>query len=54
MNRITYLRRLVSEVVALARQHKVWWLVPMILFFLLIGALITVSQASVPFLYTLF
>lgn len=54
MNRITYLHRLFLDVVALARQNKVWWLLPMILFFLLIGALITVSQASVPFLYTLF
>lgn len=54
MNRVTYLRQLAVEVVALARQHKAWWLLPMILLFLLVGALITVSQASVPFLYTLF
>lgn len=54
MGKIRYLKRLLGEVFAFARQRKAYWLVPMILLLLLIAALVMVSQATAPFIYTLF
>jgi uncharacterized integral membrane protein len=54
MGRISYLGRLVGEVVQFARENKAYWLVPMVLILVLMAVLIVVSQAAAPFIYTLF
>ena len=44
------------ELLQLARTEKKYWLVPMLLFFAILGILIVFSQSSAiaPFIYTLF
>ena len=48
------LARLLSDVWSFAWQNKAWWLVPLVLLLLIIGALIVTGQAVAPFIYTLF
>jgi hypothetical protein len=45
-----------GELLAFFWQHKWWWLTPMILALLLVGALVIFAQSSAiaPFIYTLF
>lgn len=44
-----------GEMWGFLRQHKRWWLTPLILVVLLFGALIVLSgTAAAPFIYTLF
>jgi hypothetical protein len=47
---------LVGELWAFLRVRKKWWLLPILLMMLLIGALLTFAQGSVlaPFIYTIF
>ena len=47
---------LMSELWAFLRIRKKWWLAPIMVFLVLFGALIVLSQASAlaPFIYTLF
>jgi len=44
------------EVVALLREKKAWWLVPMVTVFLLLGVLLVATSGSAlsPFIYALF
>jgi hypothetical protein len=46
----------VRELWGFLRERKKFWLLPILLFLLLIGALLVLSQGSVvaPFIYTLF
>jgi hypothetical protein len=37
-----------------AKTHKEWWIVPVVLFLLLIGVLIVATEVVTPFIYTLF
>ena len=46
---------IVGEFVAMIKQNKKYWLIPIILILLLIGVLIILgSTAAAPFIYTLF
>jgi hypothetical protein len=47
---------LVSELWAFMRVRKKWWLLPLILVLLLIGALLVLAQGSAlaPFIYVIF
>jgi hypothetical protein len=46
---------LVVEMWALLREHKKWWLTPIVLAILLLGLLSLLAGSSVaPFIYTLF
>ena len=47
---------IIKELWEFLRVYKKWWLVPIIIFLLLFGALIilTESSAVVPFIYALF
>lgn len=47
---------LVSEFWAFLRERKKWWLAPVIVMMLLLGALIFLTQGSAlsPFIYTIF
>lgn len=49
-------RGIVSELWAFMRARKKWWLLPIIIVLLLIGALMVFAQGSVlaPFIYTIF
>jgi hypothetical protein len=47
---------LASELWAFMRVRKKWWLMPIIIIMVLIGALLVFAQGSVlaPFIYTIF
>jgi hypothetical protein len=47
---------IVKELLTFLWQNKLWWMIPMVLVFLLLGIFIifTQSAAVVPFIYTLF
>lgn len=54
MRALRSLSRLVAELWAFAREHKAWWIVPLV-FVLLLVALIVVSVSAIsPFIYSLF
>ncbi len=48
--------RIVADYLSFLRQQKKWWLLPIVLFLLLFGALIVLTQGSAlaPFIYALF
>lgn len=54
MRFLRHLGGLVQEFIAFAWKNKVWWIVPMVLLLLLLALLIVATQASAPFIYTLF
>lgn len=54
MRFIRYFLRLLGELFGFARAHKAWWIVPLVLMLLLFALLITIGQATAPFIYTLF
>ncbi len=55
MNRVRHLGRLLRELGQYAWHHKAWWIVPVVMVLLLLGALVFLGQASAPaFIYTLF
>ena len=47
---------ILSEICAFLRARKKWWLAPIILVLMLLGALIVLTEGSAiaPFIYTLF
>ena len=46
----------VKELFSFLWQNRLWWMIPMIVAFILLGILIWLAQSSavVPFIYTLF
>ena len=54
MRFIRHLFLLLREFVQFAWHNKAWWIVPIVLLFLLLGALVFVGQTAAPFIYTLF
>ena len=51
---LRHLGRLFIELWGFAKQHKAWWILPIVAFLLLLAALIFAGHASAPFIYTLF
>ena len=47
---------IMAELIEFLKQNKKWWLLPIVLFILLLGAIIVLTQGSAvaPFIYTLF
>lgn len=46
---------LVSEMIGLMRDHQKWWLLPILIAFLAVGALVLLTATpAAPFIYTLF
>jgi len=47
---------IISDFGSYLKANKKWWLFPIVIFLLLLGALIVLSQGSAvaPFIYTLF
>ncbi len=54
MKKYAYAGRLFGEFVRFARQHRVYWIVPLILVLGLTSLLIVAGQSAAPFIYTLF
>lgn len=54
MRRLGYIGTLFGELLDFARQHKVYWIVPMVLILGLVILLVVTSQTAAPFIYTLF
>ena len=54
MPRFGYAFKLLREVWGFARENKVYWIVPLVIFLGIAAFLVTVGQASAPLLYTLF
>ncbi|HEX2165418.1 MAG TPA: DUF5989 family protein [Thermoanaerobaculia bacterium] len=54
MRKIGYVGSLLREVFQFAREYKAYWLVPFVLVLGLVILLVVTSQASAPFIYTLF
>jgi len=46
--------RLLRELWAFAREHKAWWIVPVVLLLLLIAGFIVGVSSISPFIYSLF
>ena len=47
---------IIKEFIAFLRERKKWWLAPIVLFLLLLGALLVFAKGSAlaPFIYSLF
>jgi hypothetical protein len=54
MRAFQHLARLLRELGILARRHKAWWVVPLVVALLLVGVLIVVGQSTSPLVYTFF
>ena len=54
MRRLGYVGSLFKELLAFAKQNKVYWIVPLVLILGLVILLVVTSQATAPFIYTLF
>jgi Family of unknown function (DUF5989) len=46
--------RLLGELWAFARQHKAWWIVPVVIILLAVALLVVGVSAISPFIYSLF
>ena len=54
MRFLKHLGRLLGELFGLAKRHKIWWIIPLVVLLLLVALVIVVSQGSAPFIYTIF
>ena len=54
MGRLGYVGTLLGDFLAFAREHKAWWIVPLLIVLGLVALLIATGQASAPFIYPLF
>ncbi len=54
MARLRHIAKLSREFVGLARQHKAYWMIPLVLVLGLAAVVIVASQTAAPLLYTLF
>jgi hypothetical protein len=54
MRALKNLSRLLRELWAFAREHKVWWMVPVVCLLLLIALFLVGVSGISPFIYSLF
>ena len=54
MRKLSYLGTLFGEIWQFARQNKVYWIVPFVVILGIVIVLVVTSQATAPFIYTLF
>jgi hypothetical protein len=54
MRSLQSLARLLRELWAFAREHKAWWIVPIVVILLLVGLIIVSVSTISPFVYSLF
>jgi Family of unknown function (DUF5989) len=54
MRKLGYVGTLFGEIWKFAKANKVYWIVPFVLILGLVILLVVTSQATAPFIYTLF
>ena len=54
MRALKNLFALLRELLAFAREHKAWWIVPVVVVLLFVGLFIVSVSAISPFIYSLF
>ena len=54
MRPLKNLLALIRELFAFAREHKAWWIVPVVCILLFVGLLIVGVSTISPFIYSLF
>ena len=54
MGKLRHSGKLFGQFVQFAREHKVYWIVPLLVVLMLAGVLVMASQSAAPFIYTLF
>ncbi len=54
MSKLSYAGSLLRDFWEFARHNKVYWIVPLVLVLALVVLLVVTSQATAPFIYTLF
>ncbi len=54
MRALHSLSRLLRELWAFAREHKAWWIMPVMIVLLLVALLVVSVSAISPFIYSLF
>ena len=54
MRKVRYFGSFMGEILQFARQNKIYWIVPLVLILGLVILLVVTSQATAPFIYTLF
>ena len=47
-------KQIIRKVEAFAREHKAWWIIPIVVILLLVAVLIVSVSAISPFIYSLF
>lgn len=53
MHKLRYLGQLLGHVVRFAAENKAWWMIPLVVVLLGVGALVFAGQSATPFIYTL-
>ena len=54
MSKFGYSFKLLAEFVRFARENRVYWIVPLVIFLGLTALVIVAGQSAAPLLYTLF
>ncbi len=54
MRALKNFRRLLGELWSFARQHKAWWIIPVVLILLAVALFVIGVSAVSPFIYSLF
>ena len=54
MRALKNLGRLLRELWAFAREHKVWWIIPVVLVLLAVAVFLVAVSSISPFIYSLF
>jgi hypothetical protein len=54
MRLFRHLGKLLADLFTFARQNKIWWMVPLVLLLLVVGALVVGVSTISPFIYSLF
>ena len=54
MGKVTYSYKLLVEFVLFAREHKAYWIIPLVVILALASVIVVGGQSAAPLLYTLF
>lgn len=51
---IRHFLQLVRDLFGFAREHKAWWIIPLMIFLAIIALVIAAGTGAAPFIYTFF
>ena len=54
MGSLRYLGSFAKELIAFAKAHTAYWIVPLLILLALVVSLVVAGNAAAPFIYTLF